>query len=76
MDNPSKGDWVSEMRAWICLYEIAESSEEVSKMKNKHNDKIVNKKIDTEAFVYSKNKIKSKGSYNMYGTNLEMQSYL
>ena len=32
MDNPSKGDWVSEMRAWICLYEIAESSEDVSKM--------------------------------------------
>ena len=45
-------------------------------MKENHYEKIVNKKINTEAFVYLKNKIKSKGSSNKYGTNLEMQSYL
>ena len=76
MENPSKGDWVSEIRDWICDYEIAESFEEVSKMKKSHYEKIVNRKINTEAFIYLKSKIKSKGSSIKYGTNLEMQSYL
>ena len=29
MESPTKGDWVSEVKAWICEYEIATSLKEV-----------------------------------------------
>ena len=46
MENPSKGDWVSEIRDWICENKIADSFEEVSKMTKNHYEKIVNKHIN------------------------------
>ena len=40
MESPTKGDLVSEVKAWICKYEIATSLKEVSKMKKMHMKKL------------------------------------
>ena len=76
MESPTKGDWVSEVKAWIFEYEIATSLKEVSKMKKNIYEKIVKEKVEAEAFTYLKNKIKSKGSLNKYGSRLETQNYM
>ena len=76
LDNPTKGDWVSEVKGWIIDYEIGTSFEEVLRIKKSRYEKIVHEKVNIEAFQYLKSKIKSKGSEINYGDRLEIQSYL
>ena len=76
MENPTKGDWVSEVQNWIFEYEIGISFEEVLKIKKSKYEKIVSEKVHIEALQYLKDKIKSKGSLIKYGDRLEMQSYM
>ena len=76
LENPTKGDWVTEMKKYIIELEIASSFEEVKTIKKTRYEKIVSEKVKAEAFKYLKNKIKSKGSKIYYGDRLEMQNYL
>ena len=76
LENPSKGDWVSEVKQWIVEYDIAKSIQEVKAVKKSIYEKIINDKIQEEAFQYLKGKIKSKGSQIDYGARLNMQDYM
>ena len=55
LENPTKGDWVSEMKKLIEELEIASSFEEVIRIKRSKYEKIVSDKLKVEAFKYLKN---------------------
>ena len=76
LENPSKGDWISEVKQWIVEYDIAKSIQEVKTVKKSIYEKIIKDKIHEEAFQYLKGKIKSKGSQIDHGARLNMQDYL
>ena len=57
LENPTKGDWVTEMKKSIIELEIASSFEEVKMIKKNRYEKIVSEKVKAEAFKYLQNKI-------------------
>ena len=76
LDNPTKRDWVSQVKVWTIEYDIGKSFQEVKYIKKSLYEKIIYEKIHEETFYYLKGKIKSKGSQIDYGFQLIMQDYL
>ena len=75
-NQPSKGDWVENIRKVIINIELNMSFEDIRQMKTNAFKKIVNAKVRKFAFNYLLSKLKSKGKEIYFGNNLHCQSYL
>ena len=75
-EQPTKGDWVSEVRKILIKSDVNMSFDEISKMKQQAFMKIVDNKLRKTSLIYLKSKVKSKGSEIKYGNELKCQSYL
>ena len=62
LDNPTKGDWASEVQGWIIEYEIGASFKEVLQILKSIYEKIVHEKVKIEESQYFESKVKSNGS--------------
>ena len=75
-ENPTKGDWVSNMKKCISDLEINKTFEDIKIMKKHMFKNMVSQKVRKTAFKYLILRIKSKGKEINYETNLKCQKYL
>ena len=75
-EQPTKGDWVSNIKKIILSTKLEMSFEDIRKMKNNSFKKVVESKVRKAAFIYLVTKIKSKGKEINYGSKLQCQVYL
>ena len=66
----------AELKNWRIDFKLADTFEEVKRMKNSRFDKLIDQQVEIEAFQYLINTIKSKGVGIKYVLAPIMQSYL
>ena len=74
--NPTKGDWVTNIKIILKSLDIRNTFEEIRNMKIRYFMRIVTKEAKKVAFKYLLSKIKSKGKEINYGSELKCQKYL
>jgi hypothetical protein len=75
-NNPTKGDWILNVKKIITDIALNMTFEEISEMKTHIFKKIVDTKVKKVAVQYLVSKIKSKGKELSYGNMLKCQGYL
>ena len=76
LNNPTRGDWIKNIRKILKLLDIDMCFEEIKILKLTHFMNIVKKKSEGVAFKYLLRKIKSKGKEIDFGSELKCQKYL
>ena len=78
LENPSKGDWCSDILKVMKDVNINMSFLDISKLSKNQFKSLVNRKVKIKALNYLLNiqKTKRKGKYIEYGSFLKMQDYL
>ena len=75
-ENPTKGDWVSNIKKIMIEVCLEKSFEEIVNMKKKLFKKYVIQKVKNIAFLNLLANVKSKGQEIKYGPELQCQDYL
>ena len=75
-NQPSKVDWVENIKKIISSIDLQMSFEDIRQTKQNAFKKIVDAKVRKVAFGYLLSKIKSKGKEINFGSKLQCQSYL
>ena len=76
LNNPIKGDWISNIRKVLKLLNINQSFEDIQSMKINKFMNIVKTSTKEVSFKYLLSKVKSKGKEINYGSELKCQRYL
>ena len=76
LNNPTRGEWINNVRKILKLPNFNESFEEIKSMKMNYFMRIVKNHAKEAAFKYLLSKIKSKGKEIDYGRELKCQKYL